>query len=63
MLSLCQGICQIVFTSKLVTLFIIYPGAAELLPYLLLLLRFFRRGFRRRLFCFFYMGRISCSSA
>ncbi len=27
MLSLCQDICQIAFTSKLVTLFIIYPGA------------------------------------
>ena len=27
MSSLCQDICQIAFTSKLVTLFIIYPGA------------------------------------
>ena len=27
MLSLCQDICQIAFTSKLVTLFTIYPGA------------------------------------
>ena len=27
MLSLCQDICQIAFTSKLVTLFILYPGA------------------------------------
>ncbi len=49
MSSLCQDICQIAFTSKLVMLFIIYPGARlncyqllpVILPELLLLFCFF----------------------